>query len=395
MIAAYRFLCVGACIAQFALSSVLLSPEALNVYYEGGELVGVNPTFDLDFSVKYLDKYFWLTSDQSWLRTGSLSLGQRACICDKWRILVWINQSKFATPGQYVGSITVNSEVFPPKSVRVTVHMLPAIEDSRPKIHAVVNAASSTPGPVAWGALHTIYGENLSIGTHYATGLPWPSSLGGTSVLFCEVTSNCRLLELLFASPNQINFRLSFFFGNFGTLYVQTSEGTSEAHRTEIFQDFLGLFVGGYECEATGTPCNFTPFRESDSQVPRGAITHPDGRLITAQAPAIPGGIYVGWFTGLGIQALPGDNLANRERIRVKLYKVSPSQDYRPTADAEIIYIGQSVEYPGLFQVNFKLPRLIFDYWPIEPTNSMLEVWIMLWGFVSSNSVALPVKTTL
>lgn len=46
----------------------------------------------------------------------------------------------------------------------------------------VVNAASYVQ-PVASGSLVPIFGSNLATGLYTATTLPWPTTLGGTSVL--------------------------------------------------------------------------------------------------------------------------------------------------------------------------------------------------------------------
>jgi uncharacterized protein (TIGR03437 family) len=69
---------------------------------------------------------------------------------------------------------------------------------------AIVSAASGT-APVAPDSLVSIYGDQLAAGAVSAALLPWPTTLGGASVVFRDSTGTDRLAALKFVSPAQIN----------------------------------------------------------------------------------------------------------------------------------------------------------------------------------------------
>jgi uncharacterized protein (TIGR03437 family) len=99
------------------------------------------------------------------------------------------------TPGAApVNQLYLAVEAFP--SVTLDLQAGSAV----PVITAVVNAASWQPG-LAPGAIEAIFGANLAAGQTAAAPYPWPTSLGGVTVLV-----NGAPAQLLYVSDSQINF---------------------------------------------------------------------------------------------------------------------------------------------------------------------------------------------
>ena len=71
----------------------------------------------------------------------------------------------------------------------------------------VVSAASFAVGAVAPESLAAAFGKNLAASTAVATeGQPWPTTLGNTTVLVQDASGTTRPAELLYVSPEQVNF---------------------------------------------------------------------------------------------------------------------------------------------------------------------------------------------
>ena len=74
----------------------------------------------------------------------------------------------------------------------------------------VVNAANFQPvprldGPLARGAIYSIFGENLAVMAGGAPSLPLPTNLGGTRVVATDNNGTQHECPLYYASPGQLN----------------------------------------------------------------------------------------------------------------------------------------------------------------------------------------------
>jgi len=106
----------------------------------------------------------------------------------------------------------------------------------------VVNAASYTQ-PVAPGSLVTIFGTNLAKGVSSATAIPWPATLGGTSVSFNGIAA-----PLYYVSPNQITVQvpssLPFSYAyTTATVVVTTAAGSSAPAAVSILDEGPAVFT--------------------------------------------------------------------------------------------------------------------------------------------------------
>lgn len=147
----------------------------------------------------------------------------------------WLSLSQVAGTGPAQVTLTANAAGFEPGAYRATIALqspnaTPQIIDvpvmmviasaaangtvlpvqrvdplpSAPNIAAVVDAASNQPAGSP-GALMTVYGANLSVGTATASGTPLPYTLGGVSA-----TVNNMPAPLLYVSPTQINLQVPY-----------------------------------------------------------------------------------------------------------------------------------------------------------------------------------------
>ena len=73
---------------------------------------------------------------------------------------------------------------------------------------AAVTSAAGRVLPLAPGSLATAYGSDLATGQPNPPGLPWPSSLIGTSVTIQDSTGTRTAAPLTFVSPGQVNFQI-------------------------------------------------------------------------------------------------------------------------------------------------------------------------------------------
>ncbi|HYL76525.1 MAG TPA: Ig-like domain repeat protein [Bryobacteraceae bacterium] len=107
--------------------------------------------------------------------------------------------TSFAVPGTQAitAAYAGNSQFAPSTSTALALTVVP-------KQLAILSAASGT-APVAPDSLVSIYGDNLAAGPVSAALLPWPTTLGGASVVFRDATGAERLAALKFVSAGQIN----------------------------------------------------------------------------------------------------------------------------------------------------------------------------------------------
>jgi uncharacterized protein (TIGR03437 family) len=261
-------------------------------------------------------------------------------------------------------------------------------------VRAVVNAASFDPR-IAIGSLASIFGDGLATTTAQATALPLPMTLGGTTVEICLGASECYASPLVFVSPRQINFfvRLP---GLEATPYrVVVKRGTVQGSGVAgLTPNAPGIFAVGYDCPLTGSSarCGLSA-EQSPGQIPRAAMTDQQGRIIQSSNPARFGEAYTLWFTGIGdtrpFQFGFTEDYRSWAAADLRLYR-SPIASQSSDGSAEILFLGPSPQFPGLYQLNFKVPATIASV--LAPCSTpRMEVWFqLLLRLAGSNSFSLP-----
>lgn len=185
--------------------------------------------------------------------------------------------------------------------------------------HGVTDAASNTPGnPVSPSSIVSMYGSGLASRAVAAEGTSLPLSLADVAV---EI--NGMRAPLYFVSPSQIN------------LHVPIEIAGSEAK--------LIVTNAGVRSPSVAVPLALTSpaiFSTDLSGAGLGIITHADFSLVTAASPATAGEIVVIWATGLG--------------------SASPGLELRVGgAKADVLFAGQHPLWPGLYQINVRLPAVL------------------------------------
>ena len=205
---------------------------------------------------------------------------------------------------------------------------------------SIVNAANNRAAWLAPNALATIYGTNLS----YSTAQVTPSSLGQGSLPF--VLGGVRVFvsdfkaPLVFVSPTQINFLIP---GDLlpgpATVRVDREGVTAPATRITLLETAPALFQIG--------PAAI-------------AATHADGSLITPETPARSGDFAILYGTGLG-RTIPDQDPGRISYLAAPIRRFS---DFRVLLDGvavpvgNVTYAGASPGFPGLYQVNVRLPAI-------------------------------------
>jgi uncharacterized protein (TIGR03437 family) len=228
---------------------------------------------------------------------------------------------------------------------------------------SIVNAANPAAPALAPNTIATIYGSDLAFSTRGLTteeirnGM-LPTVLIGTGV---RVAVNGIQAAIYFVSPNQINF-----------LVPDIRPGNSEIRvsRDSLYGPAARVAI------ADASPALF----QMDPEFT--IATRADGSLITRDNPARPGEIIILYATGLGAtrpRFLNGEVPSRAAAIeRFDAFRVILSGITVPSAD--ILYAGVAPGFPGLYQVNLRVP---------EQPNQNPEVRIALGESISPPGILL------
>ncbi len=226
-----------------------------------------------------------------------------------------------------------------------------------PAIAAVTNAASYATDAIAPGSLISLFGSSLAATTAAAPGAPLPLSLADVSVTIGGVTA-----PLQFVSPHQINAQVPFEISpGPATVAVRVSGMPSPAFAITVQQAAPGVFVS-----AQG----------------QAAVLNADGSVNTPQNPAPGGSVVSLFFTGQGPVAQPVDDGA-APPTNTTVSATLPVTATVGGVSAEIKFAGLAPKYPGLAQMNLKVPQLSSGTYPV----------VVKVGGTASNSAQLTVST--
>jgi uncharacterized protein (TIGR03437 family) len=193
----------------------------------------------------------------------------------------------------------------------------------------VANAASYRAGVLAKDSIATIFGQRLAVRSQYASALPLPKELAGTSIRVNGVAA-----QLLFVSATQINFIVPpEIEPGAATLIVSNPTGNYAVSSAQIVMTAPALFT----TTATG-------------QGDAAAIATPDG--ISYQASPFdvtinnrPNHLVL---YGTGVRNALADESQNLgEVVRITLDGVP----------AKVLYAGAQGTYGGLDQINLEIPQ--------------------------------------
>ncbi len=199
----------------------------------------------------------------------------------------------------------------------------------------VVNGASFAmqPNPVAPGAIISVFGDGFTLPESWAVAerLPLPNEL-----LDLSVTIDGRDAPLFFVSEAQVNLQVPYSLTS-GTITVAIRSGdtVSNTVETRVAPTSPGVF-------SYVSPESFRA----------GVVTHADGRLVTANAPALRGETVVIYVTGLGETeptVVAGDGNPSDPLARTTEQNITA---YLARRRAKVLYAGGTPGFAGLYQIN-------------------------------------------
>jgi uncharacterized protein (TIGR03437 family) len=230
----------------------------------------------------------------------------------------------------------------------------------------IVNGANFASGPLAPNMIVSLFGTGLSwadtgvaMGSDNMTGEEMPKKMADAQVFVANYPAH-----LYYVSKTQVNLVIP--------CYLRPGE-----------MDFWLARDGwaGPKVQITVQSAAPVLFQTADKEA---IATHLDGSLVTKDAPTGVGETIVLWATGLGcIQNQDaGDDgvrpagpqwLCNMDQFSVSLGGT-------PVDHSLILYAGVAPGYPGLYQVNLKMP----DHFPPDP-----EIRLAVGSSVSMRAVIL------
>jgi uncharacterized protein (TIGR03437 family) len=201
----------------------------------------------------------------------------------------------------------------------------------------VVHAASGAAGvPIAPGSLVTIYGSNLSNAEGQSSTLPLPQTENGTQVLLGNTP-----LPILYTSKGQVNVQVPF------------STPVNTQYQISVQKDNV-LSVPEQLVIAAAQPGVFTLNQQGSGQ---GVIFKSDGvTLADVNNPATVGETVVIYCTGLGAvnppvaEGMPAPSSPLSHTVNQVTVSIGGQ-------DAIVDFSGLTPGYPGLYQVNARVPN--------------------------------------
>ena len=224
----------------------------------------------------------------------------------------------------------------------------------------IVNAATSSPTPVAPGSLVSIYGSNLGSGIFNAPSTPLSNTLGGTTV-----TVNGATVPLIYVSPGQINFQLPY----------EVSAGTASATVTAA----CGAST------AVSFPVTSTAPYLLLAADGSALVQNEDSSFNSATNAAPKGSVVTAYLIGIGPVDNPvatGAAAPTGVTLDQLSHATSPSKATIGGFDTSIKFLGLTPGFVGLAQANLEIPNLSPGKYPI-----LLTV-----GGVTSNAGTMWVK---
>lgn len=232
----------------------------------------------------------------------------------------------------------------------------------------IASAAAGVPPPLAPGSLATVYGTNLASGTASAAGTDFPTSLAGAGVSVRDAAGMTRAAQLLYASPDQIDFLTPAATARGGatvTITTNSSSGTlSQSAHLEIASVAPSLFTFDSADLAAGYAISAPP---GSTPTVKQLFTTNNGHITAAPLDVSSGYVSLVLF-GTGIRNAASNN------VTVSLQGLP----------GVVTYSGPQQTIPGLDQVNVLLPRGL--------AGSGLVNIVLTANGVDSNTVSITVR---
>ncbi len=207
---------------------------------------------------------------------------------------------------------------------------------------ATVNAANGNDLRLAPGMIASVYPQALNVPfgdqTVGAGSLPLPTTLGDIQVLIDD-----KPVPLIYVSPGQINF------------IVPMAVATSGTAEFQVVKSPLGqILASGPATLDRASPALFTVSQGASGQL---AAINADDNTVNSPTNAVGRGKIITLYgTGAGfISGSPADGAAPTGALNTDARpRVVIGTDFVP--DENILYSGVAPGFPGLWQINVKIP---------------------------------------
>jgi uncharacterized protein (TIGR03437 family) len=207
-----------------------------------------------------------------------------------------------------------------------------------PAIGAVANAGSYSVDAISPGSLISIFGSGLAAINASAQTVPLPMSVADTSV-----TINGIPAPVLYESPGQINAQVPWeIAAGPATVIVRSRGSSSAAASITVLPAAPGLFT-----DAEGN----------------AAALNADGSVNSKEKPAAAGSYISVFFTGQGSVSTTQEDGAAPGGQPVRASSTVSASIGGETAYVE--FAGLAPLYPGLAQINLKVPALGSGVYPL------------------------------
>jgi len=254
----------------------------------------------------------------------------------------------------------------------------------RSPVLTVVSAANSA-GSAVPGSLATAYGTNLAATTAMASGGNLPTALGGVSLSVRGSDGVDRLAQLAYVSPGQINFLVPAGTPANYTAFNVTPPGQTvpgDARSKLLSAGDFETFTA--DSSATGVAAAIVETADAAGNV----TTYPAFRCSGNSCQAAPIQLSDSTSTYLVLfmtGAPPGFSLSEEVHPAAFLNGDSKSGGL----SVPITYFGPQGQYPGLYQLNLRLPNSLHG---LGMSRLLFQVLITEWPSLDSNQVLVNIQ---
>jgi uncharacterized protein (TIGR03437 family) len=264
--------------------------------------------------------------------------------CDFWGCL--------PTGSQWLPPVAYDSPQSPPKifaEMAMAINSGTLIDAGRAckaTTSLVTVSAASFQGPLlATGSLASAFGRALSPTTQAAGALPLPESLGGVRVTVTDRNQREVAARMLFVSPEQVNFLTSVSVSaGPGTVKVVGPNGELRASGlVQIEQVAPSLFAANFDGQGVAAAIAVRVGSDGSQQVEDVFQCGSQG------APCTPVELRLGPESEQLILVVFGTGFRWRQSLDAAQVTIGGEP-------AEVLYAGFQLEYPGLDQLNVRLP---------------------------------------
>jgi len=243
----------------------------------------------------------------------------------------------------------------------------------------IIDAASSSVGrPVSAGNIVSIYGSNLATAVASSDTVPLSTSLSNVSVSFNGINA-----ALQFVAPGQINAQIPWNVlpsGTNGTINaVVTSQGVPSAPQPVVINQFG---PGVYQATVGGVQHAFAINATDPTSQRYGSFAAVTGSVGTYPAfPAQVNDILLVYAGGLGpVDTVVATGAAPTTTVNTTTQPVVLVN----SVPATFLFAGLSPGYPGVYQVNIKVPQVT--------AGNTLPFQIQIGGITSTNTTTIAVQ---